>query len=102
MIEGLIADGNESTIKSAKIIKLKDDGVWILDMKIFDSPILRLHCKNSFSTNSNYKESQDTVWNKDDLDSVIKTKTSILALKSYLNILYSGRYGNLLYSANYF
>ena len=47
------------------------------------------HCK-SFAINSInlfYKEGLHTVRNKGDLDSVIKTKTSILALKSYLNML---------------
>ena len=47
------------------------------------------HCK-SFDINSNnlfYKEGLHTVRNIGDLDSVIKTKTSILALRSYLNML---------------
>ena len=48
-----------------------------------------------------YKESHHTVRNND-LDSGINTKTSNLALKSYLNMLYSGRDGDLFYSAIYF
>ena len=44
-----------------------------------------IHCKNSFDINSDYpslERSQYTVANKDDLDSFIKTKTSILAFKA--------------------
>ena len=46
-------------------------------------PISTLHCKNSFVINSNYlslKRRHFTVRNKGDLESFIKTKTSILAL----------------------
>ena len=51
---------------------------------IFPKITKTLHCKNRFGKNSNYlslyKEGHNTVRNKGDLDSVIKTKTSILAL----------------------
>ena len=44
-----------------------------------------------------YKEGPNTVQNKGALDNGIKTKTLSLALKSYLNMLYSGQFKDLLY-----
>ena len=46
-----------------------------------------------------FKEGPHTDWNKDDLGSGIKIKTSNLPLQKYLNMLYSGQYEDFYYSA---
>ena len=59
---------------------------------------LTIHCKNTFDINRFiclYKEVTIPFGiHIGDLDSFIKTKTSILALYSYLNHIYSGRYND--------
>ena len=60
----------------------------IIDLMQAPYPIINtlyivIHCKNSFGIISNYLSllrSHHTVRNKDNLDSFLKTKTSILAL----------------------